>query len=595
MKKLFAVILAMALLVTLAAPAFAAEATYDLSIKNDATGHTYDAYQIFSGNLSGSVLSDLNWGSAIVKEGSYDHSAALIAAILADTKPIEQAGNTTTTLQAKFASLEGKSGQEAAQELAKVLATLDPIGSLILDRFAQVVGKVTYDADGAFVKHDYMGDYAGTTNTSTSGVYTISDLPAGYYLIKDRDNSIPATGDVHTKYLIDIVKTHTIDVKGNVPVVEKKINDTVNGTYGKVEDFNICDTAYYMWQGSLPTNLRDYDVYEYTFVDQLPLGIEFTRFEAIYVQDNHGKVAHTFLSLIDEDPTNDSLPAGITQTLVDNDADPDLVRQTLTLDFDNLLTLYPDIRPEHEVVVKYSTVVTRNALMVEAMTNEVVLWYSNNPNGAGEGHTTPTPPDYAHAFTFNITVDKYDAANETTKLEGVEFLLYKTVTIESVTTTYYAQVVTEEDIAAGKVVNGHTLVEAYLGNIWGWTTNREEASILDTDSNGALTVEGLDTGIYYLEEIKAKDGYNKLNSPIMVEITAAYSGENTPTCTVVPTYHVDNHNQGTTDVVKIANSQGTVLPSTGGIGTTLFYVFGVLLVAVAVVLLVTRKRMSAEN
>ena len=598
MKRLFAVILSVLMLTALTVPAVAAAETYDLSIRNTATGHTYDAYQLFAGTLSGSVLSDLTWGAAIYKdvdgdgvieEGDYDYSADLVAAILADTEAIEQAGNTTTTLKDKFASLAGKTGTEAAQEMAKVLATLDPVGSLVLDRFAQIVGKVSGG------KHLYLGDYSGTTNTSANGVYTIAGLPAGYYLVKDRDGTVPAVGDFHTKYLIDVVKTHTIDIKGEAPTVEKLINDTVNGTYGKVEDYDIFDTAYYMWQGQLPSDLLSYDLYAYTFIDELPLGIEFTRFEAVYVQDGHGKVVHTFMNLTDGDTTNDTLPAGITQSVVDNNSDADLVEQTVTLDFDDLLTLYPNIKPDHEIVVKYSTIITRHALMVEAMSNKVVLVYSNNPNGGGEGQTGTTPPDYAHAFTFDLNIDKYDAANEATKLEGVEFILYKSTTIEDTTTTYYALVVTEEDIAAGKEVNGHKLVEAYLGNIYGWTTNREEASILDTDVNGALKVEGLDADIYYLEEVKAKDGYNKLNSPIKVEITAVYNGENTPTCTVIPTYHVDNNNQGTTDVVKIANSQGTVLPSTGGVGTTLFYVFGALMVAAAVVLLVTKKRMNVEN
>lgn len=607
MKKSIALILALAIIMSFALPAIAAEDTYDLSINNAEEGHTYDAYQIFAGTLAGSVLSDLTWGAAIYKDvdgdgtieaedGDYDYSAALVAALLADETPIEQAGGTTTTLKAKMASLSGKTGTEAAQELANILGKLDPTGSPVLDRFAQVVGKVTYDAEGNFVKHDYMGNYSGTTSTSSNGVYTISDLPAGYYLIKDRDGSLPNTDDdFYTKYLINIVKTHTIDIKGEAPTVEKFINDTVDGTYGDVEDFDISDTAYYMWKGQLPSNLRSYKDYHYQFVDNLPIGIEFVRLEAVYIQDDDGILVHSFMSVIDDSTENDALPAGITLTCTDVNAateSTDDVKHRVVLDFNDLLTLYPNIQPDHEVVVKYSAFISRNAVMVDAMTNEVKLVYSNNPNGEGEGTTAP---DYAHAFTFDLTIDKYDAANEETKLEGVEFILYKTTTIENTTTTYYALVVTEEDIAAGKVVNGHVMIQDYLGHIYGWTTNREEASVLDTDANGALKVEGLDVGIYWLEEVKAKDGYNKLNAPIKVEITADYTGTDTPTCTVIPTYHVDDNAQGSSDVIRIANSQGAVLPSTGGMGTTLFYVFGALLVAVALVLMITKKRMASEN
>ena len=133
-----------------------------------------------------------------------------------------------------------------------------------------------------------------------------------------------------------------------------------------------------------------------------------------------------------------------------------------------------------------------------------------------------------------------------------------------------------------------------VGVVYGWTTNREEASVLDTDENGALTVRGLDTGKYYLEEIKTNEGYNLLESAVEINISATYSNTKKEEATVSVEYSVDGTTQGTSETVKIANSKGNTLPSTGGIGTTIFYVIGGILVAAVVVILVTKRRMIEE-
>lgn len=614
MKKFFALILALSLMMSLALPAMAAEDTYTLTINNTAPGHTYDAYQIFKGTLSddGKTLADVDWGVAIyndvdgdgvieAEDGDYDYSAALIAALKADTAEIPQTGNTTTTLAAKLVGITAASGKAAAEQLADFLAdSVDPVDSVVLDRIAEVIGEF---ANGT---HTYMGNYSGTSvevigaDGKTTG-YTIADLPEGYYLIKDRDGSVTAEGDFYTKYLIKLTTTQAINVKGEGVVVEKSVNDTIGGTYGDYEDFDIADTAYYMWQGSLPSNLLSYDEYNYTFVDELPYGMEFIRIEAVYIQDDDGNRVHTFMDLHDEATDNDTLPADIVLTVedVNEGTGEDEVQHTVTLDFVDLLSSWELIQPDHEVVVKYSALVTRNAVIAEAMTNEVILIYDNNPSGEGEGRTIP---DYAHAFTFDLVIDKYDAENESHKLEGAEFLLYFTRIENEQTVHYYALVVTEELIALNKdedpdndiEINGHPLIDEYLGQVYGWTTNRDEASVLDTDANGYLKVAGLDAGTYYLEEIKAPDGYNKLNSIITVEIIPTYANTNTEDATVTVEYKVDGHGVAGNEV-NIANSKGTVLPTTGGMGTTLFYVFGVAMVVAAAVLLITKKRMAAQN
>ena len=566
-KRIITMVMALSLVLCLAVPTFAAS-TFTLTINNTVDGHIYEAYQIFTGDLvtkdGRDVLSNIQWGSAIT------NPTGLLAAIDAD---------------AKLSALHGAA--DAAALAVKLSAVTSD--SETIDQFAEVVGK-------------FLGSVAGTS-TDEGDYYEIAGLAAGYYLVKDQDNSLDGENDVYTKYIIRVLKDQTVTPKGDVPSVSKEINDTVDGTFTDVEDFDISDTAYYKWTATLPSNLKSYEKYTYEFIDTLPKGLKFIRFEQIYIEGHDGNRVHTFYDLTDADPANDTLPTGITKTLVEN---LDLT-SVVTLKFNDLLTLYPSILPTHKVIVKYSCMVTRDALFVEAMTNEVYAKFSNNPNGSGDGDLGQTPSDVAHAFTFKINVDKYDADNAATKLEGAEFVLYYERTVADNIVKFYAQVVTEEMVyktdalgnltselkpEAERMLNDTPVDADDIGIVYGWTDVKANASILDTDVNGALAVRGLDEGIYYLQETQAPAGYNLMETPVMIKIVPVYTVTGN-TASVTVSYEVDSIAQSS-DTVGVRNSSGSTLPVTGGIGTTLFYVFGSVMVLAAVVLLVTKKRMSAE-
>ena len=209
-----------------------------------------------------------------------------------------------------------------------------------------------------------------------------------------------------------------------------------------------------------------------------------------------------------------------------------------------------------EILVTYSAVVNENAVAVVS-TNEAKLTYSNNPT---TGETKDSQPQKKEVYSAKIVIDKFETGKQdTVKLEGAEFVLYKEETIENTKTTkYYKWNDTDQKVE--------------------WVTTQADATTVRTDNKGAASFKGLADGTYQLVETKAPAGYNQLTGP--QEVKVAGSTTDTTKLSVE---------------AKVANSAGTLLPSTGGMGTTIFYVLGAVLVVGAGVLLVTKKRMSQSE
>ena len=218
-------------------------------------------------------------------------------------------------------------------------------------------------------------------------------------------------------------------------------------------------------------------------------------------------------------------------------------------------TYLDSITVDTSIVINYTAKLTSDAVAGTGYVNETWLDYGDNQHTEHDSTTT---------YTWKLPIYKYHMDGDTKKaLDGAEFILYK----GSEENRVYAQV------AKGKLT--------------GWTTTKTEATKLVSGDDGMIAVEGLDADTYYLEETKAPGGYNKLAGPVKVEISH--------TVTDAAAHMTHTLKQDTTNVeeVEIENKSGTELPSTGGIGTTIFYVLGSILVIGAVVLLITKKRMSA--
>ena len=220
-------------------------------------------------------------------------------------------------------------------------------------------------------------------------------------------------------------------------------------------------------------------------------------------------------------------------------------------------TYLDSITADTNIVINYTAKLTSDAVAGTGYVNETWLDYGDNQH---------TEHDTTTTYTWKLPIYKYHMDGETkTALAGAEFILYK----GSEENRDYAQV-TE-------------------GKLTGWTKEKAEATKLVSGDDGMIAVEGLDADTYYLEETKAPDGYNKLAGPVKVEISHTVSDEGAHMS------HTLKQDTTVVNKVEIENKSGTELPSTGGIGTTIFYVLGSILVIGAVVLLIAKKRMSASE
>lgn len=282
----------------------------------------------------------------------------------------------------------------------------------------------------------------------------------------------------------------------------------------------------------------------------------------------------TTINVVDGEPKNyvlhDTMSAGLTfdpasvavtigERTLAKDTDYTLLTSNLT-DGCTFEVKFKDgvLKPNDVVEVAYSAKVNEYAVIGgTGNDNKTHLTYSDTPKSTGERLTK--------TYVWQFDVFKYAMRDgKEIPLAGAQFVLYKTVNDEK----FYAQVAN--------------------GKITGWTDDKEKATVFETPDNGKFFIAGLDADTYYLEETKAPDGYNRLKEPVNVVITANIASGKTVTATIT-------YNETATGTVRIENQTGVELPSTGGIGTTVFYVIGGLLMGVAVVLLVTRKKMSTSK
>lgn len=445
---------------------------------------------------------------------------------------------TNETLGDKFAAAD------SAEKVAYVLQTMKD-KSAELDEFARVVGH--------HLKADSSSGSVVIPDGDTTKLGVIPKLSAGYYFVKDSDKI--ADGEIATKFLVEVVGNANVTVKATAPTIKKEI---VNGDTGNHTSANIGDQVEFKLTAKVP-DMANFDTYTFTISDTLSAGLTFDKNSVVVKIGEKELVANTNYTLT---PPN-----------TDN---------TFKIEFTKAqLDYYVKHADGAEIVVTYKATLNSNALTKDKETNTAKLEYSNNPAGEGTG-TVKTPDVPVYIYDFDIDVDKYDdtdnkdggTANKEKKLAGAEFILYKEVTENEQKTTYYYK----WDDSTKEVK---------------WVTNKKEATPKTTTTDGKASFQGIAAGSYFLEETKAPDGYNKLKAPKAVTITADYDKDGKLTGTTANANTTVNGQY--IQKVEVPNKAGAVLPSTGGIGTTIFYVLGSILALGAAVLLIAKKRMNGQD
>ena len=221
------------------------------------------------------------------------------------------------------------------------------------------------------------------------------------------------------------------------------------------------------------------------------------------------------------------------------------------------------LKKDDVIVISYAATLNENAKVgIEGNPNSSKLSY-------GDSSTTDknvTPSSETKTYTWDMEVLKYANGDESKVLKDAQFVLLNSSKDKVAT------------VVNGKFASWVAVPDAAEDGTITWPTN----TVLTTGEDGKIVINGLDADTYYLREVKAPDGYNKLATDVEVKISGATEGE-------------DGQLTYTTVVAKVNNQSGTELPSTGGIGTTIFYVIGAALVIGAIVILVAKKRAGAEK
>ena len=512
--------------------------------------HAYTAYQILSGTqaTSGGALGDAEWGTGI-------NDTAFLDALKADT-----------TIGVYFTKVTDAKG------FAEALSNTD-----------------NFPADGAntrLVAKIAMKHTKGTGTALAAGSST--QLDKGYYLIVD------STTDGQTVYnpaVLAITSNIEIKDKTDVPTLEKKVQenkkdatgDTAYGSkFNDVADYNIGDEVPFHLIGSVP-DMSQYETYTYKFTDTFDKGFDAvdTSNVKVYLSndkklDLEGKSADTDITSYFSG-TNGSIQYTPATEAQGETAGTNATLTVSTKDLKKAAT-YSKEQPQY-VIVSYTAKLNANAKIgLPGNVNEAYLTYSNKPDQSGQGENQPTgntPEDKVIVFTYGLDVTKVDSKNDKTKLKDAEFKLKN---------------------SDGKWA---TITD---GKVTGWADAESQGSVLKSGEDGKFKVEGLDDGDYTLRETKAPAGYNLPANGFSVTLKATTANNQTwngtaNTALTDLAVKVDQ-TDGTGNVdtglgaITIKNTQGSSLPSTGGMGTVLLYVAGiaVFVLAGATLVMALRRR-----
>ena len=376
------------------------------------------------------------------------------------------------------------------------------------------------------------GSYKDTKTTTTTDTLTFSDLKLGYYLVDSSVGSLCFLGTTNKDVTI-------VEKNGGIPKLDKKVQEDFTNKWGPDNTADIGQTVEFQVTIDAKTGAENYVLH-----DTMSKGLTF-KGDSVSVK----KI--TTGASVEENLTKDTEYKVVTSGLESG------TPCTFHVEFDQ--TFCDKLKDGDQLIITYSATLNKDAVVAgEGNTNTAKLEY---------GDKNFTTPIITKTKTYEIPVFKYTNKNGTnTALEGAVFELYKDETCTSANQI--------------KLINkGKDSSSNY--DLYRIATSSETGAVtqITTSTEGKFKICGLDEDTYYLKEVTAPKGYNKLSAPVKITI-----GEN-------GTITVNGAAIAGTNV-EVENKSGSLLPSTGGMGTTLFYIFGAILVIGSGVVLITKKRMK---
>lgn len=558
----------------------AATQTYTLTIDNPAAGHTYEVYQIFAGHHTQDgdkeYLSDIDWGSGVTSDTTlrqeminklkdadlYDKHTAYVARVNDATK--------------------------VAMALSKLANEAEEV-----DKFNEIVGA-------------YLGTAAATKQADGTALIQFT-LPAGYYLVKDKNGSV-GENESYTKYLVKLVANASMNIKSQSMSLSKYILNGTDNQKVLANNAAMGDTVNYCLESRL-SEMDGYDTYTFIVHDELDAGLTFKQDVAVKIGADENSLAD-YAGKTVEYATEEKGPYGPTLPEIEKGK-----KLYIHIKLNGLTRQYKN----QLVSITYSATVNEKANIGNTPNNNAAyLEYSNNPNASQQGgqtSTTVTPKTTVSTYVAGIQISKVSPKDSL--LPGAQFKIEAkegTDPIKQLNVTGYSFAEAgENDVENYYYKEGDSFVTAtsdaqaqkYVAK-GGTNLNNGRSIVGMTGDDGnstqlsMLRFDGLKAGTYTITEVLAPTGYKKLDDSIVVKITWVENSSDGNHWS----YEVTGGTKGdialgdVNDGVqsfKIVNQHGLTLPFTGGAGANQLAGVGLaLMFATAAAILYIKHRKDRE-
>lgn len=565
-QKLLVFMCALVATIAIAVPAYAAGGPYTLTIESETSGHTYEAYQIFKGDVSsdGTSLSNVQWGDGV--NPSEDNG------ILADLKSSSAFGRAEQNLFY---------GCNSAAGVAAVLAG-DNFDAELVDAFAEIAGANLVDTEKVNVTYKYK------TEASGKYVYEATGLDAGYYLVQDAAGSPSDLQYAKTKFILKVIHDVTAEAKADQPTLDKVIltagGHEINGDYA---DAAVGDTVKFQLTSSVP-KMDGYNKYFFVVTDELSNGFtlaeDFAKSGVVVKVDGKALMASDYSVVV--------------------------VNNVVTVSINNL------VGKTGEITIEYSATVNDKAVIGnDGNLNTAYLKFSNDPNytytdlSDGSAPMGKTPDTKTYTYVGGLLINKVDENDD--PITGAQFqiasgdfnqvILIGTTFVKKANGTYYklknGTYTTAEPNDENRSDYDSTEIKYALETTTSTETPWQDARVTSwVDDYGHIIVAGLSAGEYTITETVAPDGYN-IADPVTVNLEWVAPADATSTActwkygtTTADEVKTDDGTSMDLVSVTIKNLRGATLPSTGGMGKTVLITAGAILVIGAGVGLVAKYR-----